>query len=156
MKLKRDAKFGEESTWFQNWQKEFDKFWSEHPKVSLIFTLMGFFWAKYMSLKLEKVRRSYISWKWRAMQNLERNRPVVSRLAQGIWQVLTWAFKSFKDFRFNGLLLSKVYIVEAENVHQSYLLWNGRGMQNLVRNRLCSKIDIRNLTNFDLTTQKFH
>ena len=26
---------------FQNWHEEFDKFWSEHSKVSKIFTLMG-------------------------------------------------------------------------------------------------------------------
>ena len=26
---------------FQNWHKEFDKFWPEHSKVSKIFTLMG-------------------------------------------------------------------------------------------------------------------
>ena len=37
---------------FQNWHKEFDKFWPEHSKVSLIFTLMGFFWAKCVLFKL--------------------------------------------------------------------------------------------------------
>ena len=28
---------------FQNWHKEFDKFWPEHLKVSKIFTLIGMF-----------------------------------------------------------------------------------------------------------------
>ena len=41
---------------FQNWHKEFDKFWPELSKVSKIFTLMGFFWAKYILLKLKKYR----------------------------------------------------------------------------------------------------
>ena len=41
---------------FQNWHKEFDKFWPEHSKVSKIFTLIGFFWAKYILFELKKYR----------------------------------------------------------------------------------------------------
>ena len=41
---------------FQNWHKEFDKFWPEHLKVSKIFTLMGSFWAKYILFELKKYR----------------------------------------------------------------------------------------------------
>ena len=41
---------------FQNWYKEFDKFWPEHSEVSKIFTLMGSFWAKYTLLELKKYR----------------------------------------------------------------------------------------------------
>ena len=41
---------------FQNWHKEFDKFWPEHSKVSKIFTLMGSFWAKYILSELKKYR----------------------------------------------------------------------------------------------------
>ena len=48
------------------------------------------------------------------MQNLERNRLVVSKLTWGIWQILTWALESLKNFHFNGLLLSKVYIIWAK------------------------------------------
>ena len=40
----------------QNWQKQFEKFWPEHLKVLIIFTLMGFFWAKYIFFKLKKYR----------------------------------------------------------------------------------------------------
>ena len=39
---------------FQNWLKEFDKFWPEHYKVSKIFTLMVSFWAKYILFELKK------------------------------------------------------------------------------------------------------
>ena len=38
---------------FQNWHKEFDRFWPEHSKVSKIFTLMGSFWAKYILVELK-------------------------------------------------------------------------------------------------------
>ena len=41
---------------FQNWHKEFDKFWPEHSKVSKIFTLMDSFWAKYIFFELKKYR----------------------------------------------------------------------------------------------------
>ena len=41
---------------FQNWHKEFDKFWPEHSKVSKIFTLIGSFWAKYILFELKKYR----------------------------------------------------------------------------------------------------
>ena len=41
---------------FQNWLKKFDKFWSEHSKVSKIFILMGSFWAKYILFELKKYR----------------------------------------------------------------------------------------------------
>ena len=42
---------------FQNWHKEFDKFWCEHSKVSKIFTLMGSFWVKYILFELKKYRK---------------------------------------------------------------------------------------------------
>ena len=74
---------------FQNWHKKFHKFWREHSKVSIIFTLMGFFWAKYIFFELKKVQRSYLSWNWRGIHNLERNWLVISKLTEGIWQILT-------------------------------------------------------------------
>ena len=56
MKLKRDMKFGEESTCHFKINKEFDKFWPDHSKVSKIFTLIGSFWAKYVLFQLKKYR----------------------------------------------------------------------------------------------------
>ena len=41
---------------FQNWHKEFDKFWPEHSKVSKIVTLIGSFWPKYAFFELKKYR----------------------------------------------------------------------------------------------------
>ena len=106
-------------------------------------------WAK-------KVQRSYLSWHWRVIQNLERNRHVVSKLTWGIWQILTRALENLENFDFNGLFLSRVYIAWAKKVQRSYLSWHWRVIQNSERNRLivCFKIDMRNLTNFDLSTWK--
>ena len=41
---------------FQNWHKEFDKFWSEHSKVPKIFIWIGCLWAKYILFELKKYR----------------------------------------------------------------------------------------------------
>ena len=41
---------------FQNWHKEFDKFWLENSEVSKIYTLMGCFWPKYIMFELKKYR----------------------------------------------------------------------------------------------------
>ena len=41
-----------------------------------------------------------------------------------------------QKFSFNGLLLSKVYIVWAKKVQSNNLSWNWRGIQNLERNQL--------------------
>ena len=49
--------------------------------------------------------------------------------------ILTWALESPKNFLFNMLLLSKVYIVWAKKVQRSYLLWKWRGIQNLETNQ---------------------
>ena len=75
----------------------------------------------------------------------------------GIWQILTRALEGLKDFHFNGLLLSKVYIIWAKKVWRSYLSWNWREIQNLERIQLlytcCFKIGVMNLTNCNLSTQ---
>ena len=122
--------------WFQNWHEKFDKFWPEHLKVSKIFTLMRSFWAKYILFELKKVQRGYLLWHWRVMQNLKRNWLVLWKLTWEIWSILTQALESLKNFHFNVLLLSKVYIVWANKVQRSYLSWHWRVIQNLERNQL--------------------
>ena len=85
---------------------------------ALLLSKLYIVWAK-------KVHRSYLSWHWRVIQNLVRNQLVASKLTWGIWQILTWALKSLKNFDFNGLLLSKkVYIIWAKKVQRSYLSWH--------------------------------
>ena len=67
--------------WFGKWTEEYGKFSPECLKVSKL----GVWWApliqnrKIMSLKFTKE-----SWQWRMIQNLERNRLVVSKLTWGI------------------------------------------------------------------------
>ena len=121
---------------FQNWHKEFDKFWPEHSKVSKIFTLMGSFWAKYILFELKKY-----------------GEVIVHETKEGykIWRGIGLSFQNWhkefdkfwpehskvsKIFTLRGLLLNKLYILWAEKVQRSYLSWNWRGIQNLERNWL--------------------
>ena len=39
-----------------SWLKEFHRIWTEHSKVSKMFILMGYFWAKYILFELKKYR----------------------------------------------------------------------------------------------------
>ena len=42
---------------------------------------------------------------------------------------MTWPLKSLKNFHCNGILFSKVYIVWATKVQESYILWHWRVTQ---------------------------
>ena len=43
---------------FQNWhEKEFDKFWPEHKKISKIWTLISSFWTNYIIFEVKIYRR---------------------------------------------------------------------------------------------------
>ena len=141
MTMKNYAKFVEELTChfkvdirnLKNFDPSTSKVKSFHFNVPLL-SKVYIVWAKKY--------REVISWNWMGIQNLDRNRVAISKLAKGIWQILTWALKSLKSFHFKGLLLSKLYILWAEKVQRSYLSWNWRGIQNLERNWLV----ISNLT----------
>ena len=56
----------------QDWYEGFDKFWPEHSTVSKIWTLMSYFWPKYIMFVIF-VQRSYVWLHQRLMQNLKKN-----------------------------------------------------------------------------------
>ena len=80
MKLNRYTKFGEESTCrfkiairnLTNFDLSTRKFQNVHF-TGLLLGKVYIVWAK-------KVQSSYLSWNWRVIQNLERNRFVISKL----------------------------------------------------------------------------
>ena len=119
---------------FQNWHEQFHKFWPEYSKVPNIFTLMGSFWAKHKLFELKK-ERGVIFYDTEESCKICRGIDLSFQNWQ-IWQILTQALKSVKNFHFNGLLLSKLYIVWARKAQKSYLLWHWRVMKNLKRNWL--------------------
>ena len=97
------------------------------------FNFNGLPLSKVYIVRAKEVQTSYLLWNWREIPNLKTNRVVVLRLIKGIWQILTWALKSLKNFYFNRLLLSKVYIVELKKyrgvifhkTEKGYKIWRG-------------------------------
>ena len=131
--------------WFGKWHEEYSKFSPEQLKVSKL----GYWWDPLIqsrkSLSLKSTEELCVM-QWRMMQNLKRNWLVISKLTWGIWWILTRALESPKNFHFNVLLLSKVYIVWAKMVQRSYLSWNSKGIQNLERNQLLVSKLARNVS----------
>ena len=131
MKLKRDTKFGGESTRrLKIGVRNSTNFDPSTRKVSKIFILMCSFFAKYILFGLKKYRWIIFHWNLKGYKTSRG----IDLLLQN-WQILIWALESLKNFHFNGLLLSKVYLVWAKNVQRSYLSWNWRGIKNLERNQ---------------------
>ena len=104
-------------------------------------TLLGklhLFWTK-------KIQRSYLSWHWSVMQNLEENRHVISKLSWGIWQILTQSLGSLKVFASMGFFWPKYIMFELKKVQRSYVWWHWRLLPNLKENWVVlSKNDTRN------------
>ena len=111
--------------WFGKWHEEYEKFSPEQLKVSKL----GLWWdpliqsRKSISLKFTE-ELSFMTLK--NDTKFVRNQFVVSNLTWRIWQILTWALESLKNFHFNALLLSKVHIVRAKKVQRIYLSWHSR------------------------------
>ena len=61
MTLKNDEKYEEELTWRFKIEMEFDEFWLEHWEVSKIYTLMGWFWQKYIMFDLKSTEELYFT-----------------------------------------------------------------------------------------------
>ena len=58
---------------FKNWHKEFDKFWPERSKD---FHFDGLLMSKVYIVWAKKEQMNNLSWNWREVQNLKRNRLV--------------------------------------------------------------------------------
>ena len=70
-------------------------------KSHKICTLIGSFYWKYIKFQLKKYRGViYISWYWRVMQNLKKNRFVVLKMTR-IWWILIRALKNPKNLHFD-------------------------------------------------------
>ena len=60
--------------WFQIWHEEFDEFSPNHSKVWK-FHFDGLFLSKVYEVWAKKIQRSYLSWHWTVMQNLNKPWP---------------------------------------------------------------------------------
>ena len=114
----------------------------------LLLTKVQNVWAK-------KVGRSYFWLHWRLMQNLKKNWLVLPKMTWGFWQMFTRAPSRVWKF---GLLLGP-FIQNWNCMNLKFTEeWCVMKMKNdakIEEDLTCQlKIDMRNLTNFDLSTQK--
>ena len=115
--------------WIGKWHEEYGTFSPEHSKVSKL----GFRWDpliqswKSMSLKFTEEL---------SVLTMKKNWLAISALTLGVWQILTGALESLKNFHFNVLFLSRAYIVWAKKVQRICLSWNWRVIRNVEGNRL--------------------
>ena len=120
------------NVWFGKWHEEYGKFFLEHSKL-------GFWWDALIQI-----------WKSMSLKSKEELSVMTMKNYTKFEEELTCHFKvdmrnltnfdrstlNSKKFHFNGVLLSKVYIVWGKKVQTSYLSWKWRGMQNLEWNQL--------------------
>ena len=138
----------------QNWYEEFTKFWPKHSKISKICPLMGCFWPKYIMSELKKYRGVPIH----GTENWCK-----------IWRKTDLCFQKWHEE-------SGKFSPEHSKVYKLGLWWDPfiqsrKCMSLKFWGELCImtmkndpkfeeemtcrfKIDIRNLTNFDLSTGK--
>ena len=90
---------------------------------------------KVYKISAKKVQKSCVSWHWRLMQNLKKNRFVVSKLTR-IWWIFIRALRGLKNLHFDWDLAWKVCNVWSKKLQRSYLSWHQRVMQNLKKKGL--------------------
>ena len=116
MTLNSDAKFKEKL--ICGFKYDMRNFVNFHPTIqkSKNFTLMGYFCPKYMRFELKKIQRSYLSWQWTVMQNLNNPDLAVSKMAWGIGWTFTGAPKSLKNCTLMSCFWPKHIMFQLENV----------------------------------------
>ena len=138
----------------QNWHEEFDEFWPEHSTISKICTLICCFWAKYIMFELKKYRGVIFDgteywWEiWRK-----------NDLCFQKW------YEKFEKFSPQHLKVSKLRLwwnsfIQSRKCMSLKLtgelcVITMKSDEKLEEELACQlKIDMRNLTNFDLNTRK--
>ena len=155
MTLKIDEKSEEEfDLSFQNWHKQFDEFWLKNSKVSKIYTWIGCFWPKYIMFQLKKYRGA-IFHDTRAWCKIYRK----TDLWFGKWHEKFGKF-SPEHAKFSKLGLSLDPFMQIRKctslklAREIYFTAMKNDAKFEIELTCHFKIDMRNLTNFDLSTHK--
>ena len=113
------------------------------------FILMGHFYPKYVRLELKKIQRSYLSWHWAVMQNLENPDLVVSKKAWGIGRTfIIRALKSLRIVHGWALFVQSIYCF-SQKLPEKLCVMTLKGVPKFKRKLTCwLKNDRRSLVNF--------
>ena len=96
MSLKRDTKFGGESTChFKTDMRNLTNLtWALENLKN--FQVNGLLLSKVYIVWAKKVQRNYFSWHWKVTHNLKKNWLVVSKMTCGVWYIFSRELKSVK------------------------------------------------------------
>ena len=138
----------------QNWHKGFDKFWPEHSKISKICTLMGCFWPRYIMFELKKYREVTFDGT-KDWCKIWRKTGLCFGKWQGIWQVFTRAHsKSAKLGLWWNPFIQSMKCMSLKFTGELCVMKMKNDAKCEEKLTCHFKIDMRNLTNFDLNTRK--
>ena len=100
--------------WFQKWPVEFGEFSPNHPKVQK-FHFDGLFLSKVYEVWGKKIQRSYLSWHWTVMQNLNKLRPCGFKNGMRNWENFDESTQSLKTCTLMGSFFQKHIMFQLEN-----------------------------------------
>ena len=121
MTLKSDAKFRENLTCgFKYNMRNLLSFHTTTQK-SKNFTSIGYFCPKYMRFKLKRIQRSYLSWHWTVMQNLNKPWPCGFKNSMRNWVNFHYSTQKSEKFYTDKLFLSKAYDVLTGKCQSNYM-----------------------------------
>ena len=129
MTLKSDAKFKEKT-----WRKEFGEFSPNHSIVWK-FHSDGVLSVQSIKVSAKKLQRSYLSWHWTVMENLNKLWPCGFKTGMRKWLNFIKALKSLKICTLMDAFCSERN-VSARKFQRNYVSWHWRMIQNLKENWL--------------------
>ena len=116
---------------------------------------MHSFWAEYILFELKKSTGELSFMTMKRDTKFGEESTFFSKLTLGTSQILTWALESLKIFHFNGLFSRKVYVVWAKkSTEELSFITLKRDIKFREESTCRFKIDLRNLTNSDLSTRE--
>ena len=113
----------------------------------LLVTTVYNVWAK-------TIQRSYLSWHRRVMQSLKKNWLVVWKMKGEIWQIFTRALESVRIGTLMGSFVQSRKCMSVKFTEELCVMTMKNDTKTEEEMTCRFKIDMRNFTNFDLSTQK--
>ena len=132
MTVKSDAKLKEKLTFaFKYDMKNLLNF---HSTTQCLFDEL--FFSKVFKLRATQIKRSYLSWHWTVIQNLNKPGPCGFKNAMRKWVNFHKSTQKSENMYFDRLFSFKAYNVLARKFHRNYVSWHWWVMQNLQENWL--------------------
>ena len=151
MTLKSHVKFKEKLTWGD--KRNFGKLSPIHTKVQK-FHFNGQFLFKVFEIWAKKIQKSYLSWYWTVMQNLNKLWHVVSKMAWGIGWTFIREPKSLKILHWWALFDQNIYCF-SKKISGKLCVMTLEGVAKFKGKLTCGlKNNKRNLVNFHASSWK--